>query len=209
MAITYPLSTPSVSGVSSVRLVASNVVSVSTSPFTLAQQVVKHPGARWEMDVTLAPMKREQAEQWASFLISLDGSYGTFLMGDPSGATARGSAASSPGTPKVNGGSQTGSELAIDGCPVSQTSYLLPGDYIQLGSGSTSKLHKVLETVATDSSGQATITIWPALRESPADDADITVSDCKGRFRLSSSETAYDINSAEVYGFSFGAVEAL
>jgi hypothetical protein len=175
----------------------------------MAQQVHKHAGERWEADITLAPMKRDDAEYWVSFLLSLSGAYGTFMLGDPLGGTARGSASTTPGTPVVAGGSQTGSELDIDGCPVSTTGYLKAGDYIQIGTGASARLHKVLADVDTDSSGQATLDIWPALRESPSDNSSVIVSNCKGVFRLSSSITSYDVNQASVYGLTFGAVESL
>ncbi len=40
-------------------------------------------------------MNREDAEQWVSFLMKLYGQKGTFLLGDPLGGTARGSASTS------------------------------------------------------------------------------------------------------------------
>lgn len=209
MAISYPLDLPTQTGIASIRLVAKNVVSASTSPFTFKQQIIKHAGERWEADITLPAMKRDDAEEWLGFLLSLGGSYGTFLLGDPLGTTPRGSAASVPGTPLVDGANQTGNSITIDGCPTSQSSYLKAGDYIQIGSASTARLHKVLENVTTNASGETSISIWPALRESPADNAPITVTNCKGLFRLSSSETSWDVNTASIYGITFGAVEAI
>lgn len=209
MAISYPVNLPSVSGISSIRLIARNIVAQTESPFTFKQQIVKHAGERWEADITLSPMKRPDAEEWNAFILSLGGKLGTFLLGDPLGAQPRGSASSVAGTPRVNGSDQTGNVLAVDGLPPSQTSYLLPGDYIQLGGGSSSRLHKVLRTVASNSSGQASIDIWPALRESPSDNAFITVTNAKGLFRLASNENGWDANNASIYGITFGAVEAI
>ena len=154
-------------------------------------------------------MQRADAEQWAAFLLRLRGAYGTFLLGDPNGSTPRGSASATPGTPLVNGASQTGDELDIDGLPVSATGYLKAGDYIQLGSGSTATLHKVLEDVNSDGSGEATLNLWPKVRTAPSDDATVTVSNAKGNFRLASNETTWDIDQASIYGITFGAVEAL
>lgn len=139
----------------------------------------------------------------------LRGRFGTFLLGDPLGATPRGSAATAPGTPLVNGADQTGDELVIDGIPTSGDDYLKAGDYIQLGSGATARLYKVLEDVAIDGSGGATLNIWPALRSSPADDATVTVSNAKGVFRLASNETDWDANQLGIYGTTFAANEAL
>lgn len=209
MAETYPLSLPTVTGIAQVRLLARSQVGVATSPFSYKQQVYRNPGQRWEADITLPPMTRGNAEEWLSFLLRLRGQFGTFLLGDPNAATPRGSAATAPGTPVVNGGGQTGDELIIDGLPTSGSDYLKAGDYIQLGSGSTARLYKVLEDVAIDGSGDATLNIWPALRSAPADDATVTVSNAKGQFRLASNQTDWDISQASLYGIVFGAVEAL
>ena len=209
MAISYPLTFPTHTGVRSANFIARNVVGNTLSPFTLTQQVQKGQGQRWEADISLPLMKREDAEQWISFFVKLNGSYGTFLMGDPNAATPRGSASTTAGTPVVNGASQTGDELDIDGLPVSTTGYLKAGDYIQLGTGATSKLYKVLDDVDTNASGEATLTIWPDLRSSPADDATVVVSGAKGLFRLSTNVSDWQINEAGFYQISFGAAEAL
>lgn len=206
MAITYPLSLPTNKGLAKIRLTANNVVGVSQSPFTAKQQIYKYTGQFWEAEISLPPMKRADAEYWISFLLKLNGSYGTFLLGDPNGGTARGVAT---GTPLVNGSSQSGNELVTDGWTNSTTGILKAGDYIQLGSDSSSQLYKVLDDVNSNGSGQATLTVWPDLRTSPADNAAITVSNAKGVFRLSSNAQAWDINEATFYGMTFAAREAL
>ena len=89
MAETYPLALPTHTGIAQIRLLARDVVGISTSPFNLKQQVYRHQGQRWEADITLPPMSRADAEQWAAFLLRLRGSYGTFLLGDPLNATCR------------------------------------------------------------------------------------------------------------------------
>ncbi len=154
-------------------------------------------------------MRRDDAEQWIAWLLSLKGQYGTFLLGDPAGATPRGSAATFQGVPKVKGASQTGEDLDIDGASANKTGWLKAGDYIQIGTGSSAQLHKVLQDVNTDATGNATLTLWPDLRTSPADNADIIVSGAKGLFHLASNETNWSINEATTYGITFGAVEAL
>jgi hypothetical protein len=208
MAESYPLSTPS-TDIASVRFVARNATAISVSPFTFSQSVYRHQGSGWEVDVSLPAMKRDTAEDWVSFLLRLRGVYGTFLIGDPNGATPRGSAASAAGTPVVAVAGQTGDYLVIDGLPTSATGYLKAGDYIQLGSGATSTLHKVLEDVDSDELGAATLNVFPSIRTAPADGATVTVTNCKGAFRLSTNDVSWDINTATVYGISFGAVEAI
>ncbi len=206
MPISYPLSLPTNKGLTRIRLTANNVVGMSMSPFTAKQQVYKYTGQFWEAEVTLPPMKRADAEYWISFLLKLNGPYGTFLLGDPNGQTARGAAT---GSPKVNGAGQTGTDLITDGWTSSVTGILKAGDYIQLGSASSSQLYKVLDDVNSNIDGQAVLTLWPDLRSAPADDAVITVSNPRGIFRLTSGEQAWDINEAAFYGLTFTAREAL
>jgi hypothetical protein len=154
-------------------------------------------------------MTRAEGEEWVSFLVKLKGQQGTFLLGDPSGATPRGSAASTPGTPLVNGASQTGGSLTIDGAPANASGYLKAGDYIQLGTSSSATLHKVLNDVTTNGSGEAAIDIYPSIRTAPADNAAVTVSSAKGIFRLASNETNWSINEVTHFGITFAAVEAI
>ena len=209
MAISYPLTLPTVSGIATVTFRATNVTGISMSPFTFKQQVVAHAGQRWEAEVSMPPMSRADAEEWISFLVSLRGQLGTFTLGDPSGSTARGSASSAPGTPLVNGASQTGGSLAIDGCTASATGYLKAGDYIQLGSGSSATLHKILQDVNTPSGGDVTVDIWPHIRTAPADDSTVVVSNAKGLFRLSQNQTSWSIDEATIFGVNFACVEAV
>lgn len=205
MAISYPVTFPAI-GIRSMNIRARTVVGINTSPFTGQQQVYKHQGEWWEAEVTLPPMKRATAEQVAAFLIKMKGQYGTFLLGDPANTSPRGVGT---GTPLVNGASQTGSSLVTDGWTVSTTGILKAGDWIQLGSGATTTLHKVLDDVNSDGSGNATIEIFPSLRSSPSDDAAITVSSPKGIWRLASNTMEWSIDEASVYGVTFACVEAL
>jgi hypothetical protein len=95
MAISYPLSLPTVSGIRAVEFRATNAVAYSASPFTFAGQAHAYPGQMWQADVTLAPMRdRADAEEWNAFLLSLRGQFGTFLLGDPNASTLRGTATS-------------------------------------------------------------------------------------------------------------------
>lgn len=206
MTISYPLALPSHTGIRSIEFRAINAVAYSRSPFTFQGQAFAYAGQMWQADITLPPMKRSDAEQWVAWLVSLRGQLGTFLLGDPLGSTARGAAT---GTPLVNGSSQTGGSLVIDGAATSVTGWLKAGDYIQLGTGSSATLHKVLQDANSDGSGNVTLDIWPHIRTAPADDSTVTVSNTKGLFRLSSNEQSWSINEASIYGLTFGAMEAV
>jgi len=206
MAITYPLDLPTHTGIAKIDLRAVQVTSMTMSPFTYRQQVVVHPGQRWEAEISLPPMKRSDAENWVGWLLSLRGRSGTFLLGDPLATSPIGE---SGGTPIVRGADQTGDALTIDGCTTNQSKWLARGDYIQLGSGASSQLYKVTKDATTDSFGATTLEIWPELRSSPADNATVTVDAAKGLFRLSTNEINWSINEASVFGVTFPAVEVI
>lgn len=209
MAITYPLSIPTSIGVEQVELRAVHAVGLSESPFTFRQQVVRHQGERWEASIRIPPVKANLAEPWVAFLLKLRGKYGTFLLGDPSRSVPLGAASVAPGTPQVKGGTQIGDELLIDGCPSNTTNYLIAGDYIQLGSGATATLYKVLTNASTDASGSVLLDIWPRIASAPEDNASVTVSSAKGLFRLNSNITSWTINNINSYGIEFEAVGVL
>jgi hypothetical protein len=206
MAISYPLSMPTNTRIRSIELRAVNAVAYSRSPFTFAGQAFAYAGQMWQADVTLPPMKRADAEQWVAWLVSLRGSLGTFLLGDPLGCVARGVAT---GTPLIKGGSQTGGTINIDGATSGVTGWLKAGDYVQIGSGGTARLHKVLQDANSDGSGNVTLELWPHVRTAPADNAAVTASSAKGLFRLASNEQAWSINEASIYGITFSAMEAV
>ena len=209
MAISYPISLPTNIGIANITFTAENAVAISQSPFTYTQQVVKHQGERWKASVSLPPMLRDNAEPWVAFILSLRGPTGTFLLGDPNCKFPQGSAKTTAGTPVVNGAGQTGSSLDISGLPTSVTGYIKAGDYIQLGAYSTATLHKVLVNVDTNSSGQATLEIWPAIRTAPASGATITLNNTVGKFRLSGNVQQWQINDISSYGITFDCVEAI
>ena len=194
MAITYPLDTPTSIGIESIELRAVNSVATSQSPYTYKQQIVSHGGQKWEASVNIPSVHRDKAAEWKAMLVGLKGQTGTFLLGDPDYATPQGTVSSC-----VLSG-----DAGDDNATVAMTGTLKAGDYIQLGTGSGSKLHQVL----LDQSGDGTIQIWPSLR-STYSSATVVFNSPKGVFRLATNMTSWSINNASIYGISFEAVEAV
>jgi hypothetical protein len=194
MALSYPLATPTTIGIESIELRAVNAVAVSQSPFTYKQQVISHGGQKWEASVNIPSVHRDKAAEWKAMLVGLKGQAGTFLLGDPDYATPQGTVSSCVLT----------GDAGDDNATVVMTGTLKAGDYIQLGSGSSAKLHQVL----LDQSGDGTIQIWPSLR-STYSSATVTFNSPKGVFRLATNMTSWSINNASIYGISFEAVEAV
>lgn len=76
-----------------------------------------------------------------------------------------------PGTPKVKGASQIGSSLLIDGLTVGYV--IAKGRFLTVEHATRPSLHIVKAAVTADGSGEATVTFWPPLRASPADNCDV------------------------------------
>jgi hypothetical protein len=206
MAITYPLDFPTVTGVASIGLREMETVALSRSPFTQSQQTFRHGSGWWEADIKVPPMLRAEAAEWIAFLTSLKGSTGTFLMGIPDATTPRGAIG---GTPVVSGAGQTGSSLDISGATGGVTDWLMANDLIQLGSGSSATLHKVLADVNTSSGGTATLDVWPDIRTAPSNGATVTVTSCKGLWRRASNVQPWSIDVNGHYHVSFTVIEAV
>ena len=207
MTITYPLTMPATPDFSSIRSVGQSVVATSISPFTRKSQKQVHQGDGWAFDLKLPPMTRAQAGAWIAFLLQCNGQEGTFYFGHAGTMTPIGTVG---GTPVVDGAGQTGKVLNTRGWNP-ESGVLLAGDYIQIGTGATSRLYMNLVDVdasAASPEGAAALDIYPRLRESPADADSIVVSAPVGLFELLSNEMSWDIGEAVFYGLNFGIREA-
>jgi len=194
MSITYPLEMPTSINAGRITFRAQNAVAVNTSPFSFSQQVVRHPGQRWEADVEIPPVRKEQAEDWVLFLLKLRGQFGTFLLYDYDRTEPTGS----PATVTLSGTKGDETVTVSVGSGV-----LTAGDYISLGSGTSTRLHRIVGVNSATS-----IDIWPKLRVNYTT-ATVDTSTPKGVFRLANNTTEWTINDINAYGISFKAVEAL
>lgn len=171
------------------------------SPFTGEEQVQDWGGEWWEYELEFAIHKDREGPAVSVFFDALGGRRGTFLLRDPSYQI------SAPGTPRVNGAGQTGTTLATDGWPAS-TTVLQAGDAFQLGSGATTRLHRITADAVSNASGQCTLAFVPRLRVSPADNALLTVDAPAVHLRLMDAVPAM-ISSANIYRFSVKAREVI
>lgn len=82
------------------------------------------------------------------------------------------------GTPLVMGASQTGTSLVTDGWSPTVTKVVAGGDVIRIAG--LTPLYRVRDDVNSNGSGQATLTVTPAIPagNSPADNAGITRTGC-------------------------------
>ena len=201
----YPLTLPTATGVTTQNFGLDRVVAVTISPFTDQEQVYEHEGAQWKGTFTLPPMKKDNAAIWLAFLMSLRGRRGTFKLGDQDRKTIQGVAT---GTILVNGASQTGNAINLDGFAVSTSNVFKAGDYIQINS----YLYMVSANVNSNGSGEATVYVEPSLRsgiEVINDGATVLYTNTTTLMRLDTNFTNWDTNKVSVYGISFSCSEAL
>ena len=201
----YPLTLPTVTGITTQNWGMERVVAVTESPFTNQEQIFEHEGAQWKATFTLPPMKKESASIWLAFLMSLRGRRGTFKIGDQDRKTIQGTAT---GTVLVNGASQTGNAINLDGFTASRANVFLAGDYIQINS----YLYMVSANVTANGSGEATVYVEPSLRtgiEAINDNTTVVYSNTTTLMRLDNNELNWDTDKVSVYGISFACSEAL
>lgn len=201
----YPLTLPTVTGVTTQNWGMERVVAVTESPFTNQEQIFEHEGAQWKATFTLPPMKKEKAAVWLAFLMSLRGRRGTFKIGDQDRKTIQGTAT---GTVLVNGASQTGNAINLDGFTASRANVFLAGDYIQINS----YLYMVSANVTANGSGEATVYVEPSLRtgiEAINDNTTVVYSNTTTLMRLDNNELNWDTDKVSIYGISFACSEAL
>ena len=210
MAIAYPLSLPTATGIQGITLSGQSFVAKTTSVFTGQEQLQEHQGSFWHASIALPPMNRANAEEWIAFLLSLNGQLGTFLLRDPLGFTPRGSNLGSPDIEVDNPIwplGQTGRTLSTQGWTPNETGVLLPGDYIEINAG-TRRLYKVIQQVDSDGGGLADIELWPRLREIYQEGQDIITLGAQGTFRLVENLSRWSESRGAVYNISFNAREA-
>lgn len=135
----------------------------------LTRQVRSRGGHAWQIELNYSAMTRATFSPLWAFLVKQAGQYGTFEWSPSTPFATQGTGG---GTPLVNGASQTGTSLTTDGWSNSQT-VMKAGDFFTVA-GDT-KVHQLTEDVTSNGSGQATMTFFPALRQSPADNAIIDI----------------------------------
>jgi hypothetical protein len=206
MTISFPLSLPSTRAPMHIDWRRQANVGAAQSPFSLTQQTYVWPADCWLAGLAWGTMGVADANDVEAFLLALNGMEGSFLLGDPLRTAPLGTWAGQ--SPLVNGASQTGKTLAIDGMTPTTTTGKA-GDWFQLGSGSTSRLYRLTAPFTANGSGQATLDFWPNLRVSPADNAALTLASAKGLFMLAGNVAGWSQEDVRDFGISLECVEDL
>ena len=203
MTISYPLSIPSIEQYEDFDLKKMFGSQSFISGFTGQAEVQDTQLQMWFYDARLArDMEKDEIAPWSAFVAALNGASGYFTSDIPNRTSPRGSAS---GNILVDGGSQTGQDLLLKDAPFS-TLCFKQYDLIQLNNF---HLHEVLVDATSDGAGALTVTLWPDLRESPADEFQIIYTNPKGAFRMSQPISSMPIQAPWFYTGSIEAYEEI
>ncbi len=177
------LALPSRPGLRQINLIKNDTVPSNTSPFTRTTQVLQWPGGDWwAAELTMPQLQRTDARTWSAFLGECRGSLNCFYVGDPLRQSPAGVAKGIPVVAGLNAGMSN--QLLTRGWKPNVFRQLLPGDLLQIGY----RLHEVLDQVDSDAGGNATVQIWPSIREAATDGEAITLKKPAGLFRLARNQ---------------------
>jgi hypothetical protein len=188
----------------SVEFNFSDSVAIVSSPYTNQTQAQAWIGAdMWGATVTLPPQSQAQADVWVSALMECRGMMNAIQVGDPMKTYPRGNPLGTPTCPVVPVDTFGQPTLTTIGWTPSKVGLLMPGDYLQVGY----RLHRVLDIVNSDSSGNAVISVWPSLREVPAASAPIILANPMGLFRLATNKRTWPSDVTRQTRLSFSLME--
>lgn len=198
------VATPACMSFRSVQFEFSDTVGQVSYPFTGQTQTQEWAGAdRWSGTMECPPLVQSQLDGIKAFLMQCRGIKNGFLLGDPLKASPAGTVTSSS-TPVMSGTNPAAAQaITTSGWKPSQFRLLLPGDNIQIGY----RLHVVLDHVNSDASGNATLNIWPALREAPVAGTAIVMKRPQGLFRRAKNTQGWSADVTRVSALSIPVVE--
>lgn len=186
-----------------VQITAREAVGSRVSPLNFRQETQVFPGQILSMRVDFLNHDPEDGSRLETFLLKLRGGAGKFRFGDPFHSKPMGRARGVPKVIAAVAGSQT---LTTSGWMPNHPAQLLAGDYLQLGE----RLYRVLDQVGSDAAGNATLTVWPNLRETYAANTPLKLFNPTGLWRLSSPENVFQRTAAgERHSTGMECMEAL
>lgn len=164
-------------------------------------QRVSRMGSRFRIAVTMPPMPSVQlGRQWVSRLIrgKSEGVRMPFpLLSFNPGA---------PGTVLVNGASQAGSSLSVDGATANYA--FREGQFFSIVNSGKHHLHMVTAETIASALGAATLPIAPMLRKSPADNAVCHFAEPMIEGFIMGEEFPWSLSVEHLIGLEFQIVES-
>jgi len=161
---------------------------------------VQVDGQRFKFSATYPPMSRAEFAPVIAFIMKQRSQKETFQIALPDLKNAKGDVS---GVVLVNGLHSAGdTTIDVDG----MTGTLKAGDFVQFNGHS--KVYMVVAD-ATDSSGSATLTIEPPLREDVADNSAVTYDGVEFTVRLTNDVQQFNTGDLDLYRFEVDFIEAL
>jgi hypothetical protein len=160
-------------------------------------QRINRLGDRWAVEVTLPPLKGDEARIWISRLTHGRASSCLLPWPQPIGVGGE-------GAPRVNGAGQAGKLLSIDGLPAGKV--LPEGVFLSIVGANRRYLHQLIAERTANGSGEVTLAIEPALRISPSDNAVVELA-APMIDGLVQGGVAWSVDLAREHGLTFTLVE--
>lgn len=194
-------------GMRSIEFNITDAVAAVSSPFTMQTQTFVWRGAdMWGATLTLPPMAQADLDEWVCFLMEMQGKANAVLLGDPLRKVPKGYTNDS--VPVIDGSVSTNNgfgatQFQTKGWKPSTARILVRGDYLQVGY----RLHRALNSPMSDSAGNAVISVWPSLREHPADGDAVILNNPRGLFRLAQNKRTWSQDFTKLGRLSFQVTE--
>lgn len=170
---------------------------------SLKRQVRSRGGQRWGFSLHYRNLTRAQLSELIAFALAQRGQYSSFsfvpaVLGTPQTAVS--------GTPLCAGATASGRSVTTDGWANSVTA-MVAGEFIKFANHD--KVYMLTADVVSNGSGQATLTIEPALYASVADNEALTVTSVP--FKCAFAGDGHDVSLAPgpVLDWSCDLVEVL
>lgn len=159
----------------------------------------------FSFQVAMPPMTQEESQSIFAFLQKQKGGFENFTIQHP---TDNLGANRTQTDILVNGAHSTGdASIVLDGFDVSTSAVLKAGDLIKFANHT--KVYMVQSDIDSDSSGECTVLISPALVSSLANDEAVTVNKPSFTVYLSSNEITYTTSANGLYSISFEVREVI
>ena len=169
------------------------------SPFTGAVQTVDRGGEHLFATITYNSLETADRALLTGFLAKVNGQQHRitlpFFAVDNQGAFG--------GTPIINGASQTGNTLNIDGCSTGVTGWIKAGDYFSVNG----ELKICTADANSNGSGEVAVSFAPRLRSSPPDSDPIETTAPSGRFTLSQKNQGWSYRPGKFSDFTLSFFE--
>lgn len=200
MAVSEPVTFPSVDGIQVTEMRLKNTVGKTQSPFTGAQNYYDFGGAWWRARFEISRLAdRSNADEWTTTLTKIRGKLREFKAGPQQASSPKGTGGGSPTVDSVNSAQD---EITSSGWDASET-VLEPGDYIEVNG----ELKRCLDTVSSDGSGNATFDVEPPFRADPSSNSIITSSP-QTTWRLVENTASWTVRVNTYTSIVFEAVES-